>query len=79
MIVVTGATGHYGRRVVEGLLTRLPASEIGVSVRDPEKAADFAAQGVRVKKASFAEPASSGPRFRRRGAGAPRLCKRSGR
>ena len=58
MIVVTGATGHYGRRVVEGLLTRLPASEIGVSVRDPDKAADFSAKGVRVKNASFAEPAS---------------------
>ena len=63
MIVVTGATGHYGRRIVEGLLTRLPASEIGVSVRDPEKAADFAAKGVRVKKASFAEPASLAQAF----------------
>ena len=63
MIVVTGATGHYGRRVVEGLLTRLPASAIGVSVRDPEKAADLAAQGIRVKKASFAEPASLADAF----------------
>ena len=63
MIVVTGATGHYGRRVVEGLLTRLPASQIGVSVRDPEKVADFAATGIRVHKASFAEPASLADAF----------------
>ncbi len=63
MIVVTGATGHYGRRVVEGLLTRMPASEIGISVRDPEKAADFAARKVRVNKASFAEPASLAKAF----------------
>ncbi len=63
MIVVTGATGHYGRRVVQGLLTRLPAAEIGVSVRDPEKAADFAAEGVRVTKASFAEPAGLADAF----------------
>ena len=63
MVVVTGATGHYGRRVVEGLLTRMPASKIGISVRDPEKAADFAAKGVLVNKASFAEPASLAKAF----------------
>jgi len=63
MIVVTGATGHYGRRVVEGLLTRLPASKIGVSVRDPKKAADLAAKGVRVHRASFDDPASLADAF----------------
>lgn len=57
MIVVTGATGHYGRKVVEGLRSRVPAASLGVSVRDPEKVADLAAQGIRVVKASFAEPA----------------------
>ena len=63
MIVVTGATGHYGRKVVEGLSNRVPASELGVSVRDPEKAADFVAKGIRVEKASFAEPATLAPAF----------------
>ena len=28
MIIVTGATGHYGRRVVEGLSTKLPATKM---------------------------------------------------
>lgn len=63
MIVITGATGHYGRRVVEGLLTRIPAPEIGISVRDPEKAANLAARKVLVHKASFAEPASLAKAF----------------
>ncbi len=63
MIVVTGATGHYGRKVVEGLSSRVPASSLGVSVRDAEKAADLAARGVRVEKASFAEPATLAAAF----------------
>ena len=63
MIVVTGATGHYGRKVVEGLSSRVSATSLGVSVRDPEKAADFAAKGIRVQKASFAEPATLAAAF----------------
>ncbi len=53
MIVVTGATGHYGRKVVEGLVGKLPAAQIGVSVRDPEKASEFTAKGVRVSRGDF--------------------------
>ena len=63
MIVVTGATGHYGRKVLEGLSSRVSASSLGVSVRDPEKAADFAAKGIRVEKASFTEPATLAAAF----------------
>ncbi len=58
MIVVTGAAGHIGRKIVEGLLSRLPASRMGVSVRDPSKASDLAAQGVRVAKGDFADPST---------------------
>lgn len=63
MIVVTGATGHYGRKVVEGLISRVPASNLGVSVRDPEKATGLTAKGIRVEKASFAEPATLAAAF----------------
>jgi NAD(P)H dehydrogenase (quinone) len=63
MIVVTGATGHYGRKVVEGLASRVSASSLGVSVRDPDKAADLAGKGIRVEKASFAEPATLAAAF----------------
>lgn len=58
MIVVTGATGQLGREVVERLLARVPAEQVGVSVRAPEKAAHLAERGVRVRRGDFAEPDS---------------------
>lgn len=63
MIVVTGATGQYGRQVVEGLLKKLPANQLGVSVRDPQKAQDFARQGVRVCLGDFTDPAGLAQAF----------------
>lgn len=58
MIVVTGATGQLGHAIATRLLDRLPASEIGVSVRDPDKARDLHEAGVRVRRGDFAEPDS---------------------
>ncbi|MEU3248163.1 MULTISPECIES: SDR family oxidoreductase [unclassified Streptomyces] len=55
-IVVTGATGHLGRHVVEGLLERVPADRITAVVRDPQKAADLAARGVRIAVADYNAP-----------------------
>lgn len=63
MIIVTGANGRLGRLVVERLLARIPAGRIGVSVREPERAADLAERGVRVRRGSFAEPASLADAF----------------
>lgn len=57
MIVVTGATGVLGGLIVEQLLARLPASDVGVSVRDVEKAAGLTARGVRVRRGDFGAPA----------------------
>ena len=56
MIVLTGATGKLGSRIVDQLLERLPATEVGVSVRDPEKAQALSARGVRVRRGDFDEP-----------------------
>jgi uncharacterized protein YbjT (DUF2867 family) len=56
MIIVTGATGQLGRAIVERLLARMPAQRVGVSVRDPAKAHQVAAHGVRVRRGDFAEP-----------------------
>lgn len=53
MIIVTGATGQLGRLIVEKLLDRVPAGHIGVSVRDPQKAAVLEARGVRVRQGDF--------------------------
>jgi NAD(P)H dehydrogenase (quinone) len=56
MILVTAATGHLGRLAVEGLLQKVPAQQIAVAVRNPEKAADFAARGIQVRRADYSQP-----------------------
>lgn len=56
MIVITGATGHLGRLVIEELLRRVPASEVAVAVRNVEKAADLAARGIDVRHADYDQP-----------------------
>jgi NAD(P)H dehydrogenase (quinone) len=58
MIVVTGATGHLGRLVIDGLLKKVPASEIVAAVRAPEKAHDLAERGVEVRMADYKQPQS---------------------
>ncbi|WP_282083480.1 NmrA family NAD(P)-binding protein [Streptomyces tendae] len=60
MIIVTGATGQLGRRIVGHLLTRVPAEQVGVSVRDPgsPQARAFAGQGVRVRGGDFTDAES---------------------
>lgn len=55
-IVVTGATGHLGRHVVEQLLEKVPAEQITAVVRDEAKAADFAARGVKLAVADYNTP-----------------------
>ncbi|WP_395575267.1 SDR family oxidoreductase [Streptomyces sp. BK79] len=55
-IVVTGATGHLGRHVVRQLLEKVPADRITAVVRDRDRAADLAAQGVRLAVADYNAP-----------------------
>lgn len=55
MIIITGATGRLGGLIVERLLQRVPATEVGVSVRDPGKAQHLK---VRVRRGDFTEPAT---------------------
>ncbi|HSX97487.1 MAG TPA: SDR family oxidoreductase [Streptomyces sp.] len=57
-IVVTGATGHLGKYVVEGLLEKVPAEQITAVVRSEEKAAGFAARGVKIAIADYNTPGS---------------------
>ncbi len=58
MIVVTGATGKLGKLIVEELALRMAPGELGVSVRDPEKATALQQKGIRVRRGDFAEPES---------------------
>jgi NAD(P)H dehydrogenase (quinone) len=53
-IVVTGATGHFGRLVVQALLERgTPANEIVATGRDRAKLSALADLGVQVRHADF--------------------------
>lgn len=58
MIIVTGANGALGRAVVERLLERLPAEQIGASTREPEKARALQERGVCVRHGDFADAGS---------------------
>lgn len=71
ILLVTGASGKFGRRVVEHLLTtyHVPASQIIATSRKPESLADFASQGVTVRSADFDDAATLEKAF----AGATRL------
>lgn len=57
MILVTGANGQLGRRIVDRLIARRGnADGIAVSVRDTAKAADLAQRGVSVRQGDFDHP-----------------------
>jgi NAD(P)H dehydrogenase (quinone) len=58
-IVVTGATGHLGRLVVEELLTRgVPAEEIVAGGRRVEELTGLAGRGVRVARLDYDDAAT---------------------
>ena len=72
MIIVTGASGKLGRAVVERLLDRVPATQVGVSVRDPEKVQDLADGGARAAR-ELRRPGEPGAQLRWRCARARRV------
>lgn len=58
-IVVTGATGHLGRLIVESLLQRgVAPTEIVAAGRSIEKIADLAERGIRTVRIDYTDPAS---------------------
>ncbi|MFJ1967413.1 NAD(P)H-binding protein [Streptomyces sp. NPDC087903] len=63
MIIVTGATGQLGSRIIQRLLEQVPADRVGVSVRDTDRAAGLAARGVRVRRGDFTDPHSLSDAF----------------
>jgi NAD(P)H dehydrogenase (quinone) len=58
MKLITGATGKLGHHVLDHLLDRVPAGQLVAGVRDPAKAAGFAARGVQVRKLDYTQPAT---------------------
>jgi NAD(P)H dehydrogenase (quinone) len=67
-LLVTGASGHLGRRVLE-LAIAAGARSIIATTRYPDRLTDFARRGVIVRWADFDHPASLAPAF----AGAHRM------
>ena len=63
-IVVTGASGHLGRLVVESLLERgVAPADIRALGRSEQKLAELAARGVQTAAIDFDEPETLAPAF----------------
>lgn len=63
-LLVTAASGHLGRLVVDALLERgVAASDIVAGVRTPAKASDLAERGIRVVEFDYARPETLAPAF----------------
>jgi NAD(P)H dehydrogenase (quinone) len=57
--VITGASGHLGRLVVEQLLAAgTPPEQVVATGRNSDKLADLARVGVTVRRADFADPST---------------------
>jgi NAD(P)H dehydrogenase (quinone) len=56
-ILITGASGQYGRLAIDGLLAKgTPASSLLLLTRDPAKLTSYASQGSSVRQGSFDDP-----------------------
>ncbi|MCE5331612.1 MAG: SDR family oxidoreductase [Bacteroidales bacterium] len=54
MILITGATGHFGRATIDFLLKKnIPANEITAMVRNVAKAEDLKNKGIRIKVGDY--------------------------
>lgn len=57
-IVISGATGQLARLITSEIAQSIPAADITLASRSPEKLADEAAAGMRVVKADYRDRAS---------------------
>lgn len=57
-LLVTGATGMLGKKVIQALLERVSAEDIVVSIRNPDKADFFKNKGIEVRIADYEDPVS---------------------
>jgi NAD(P)H dehydrogenase (quinone) len=59
MILITGATGQFGKATIDHLLAKgIPANNIAALVRDENKATDLKAKGVIIRKGDYNDYAS---------------------
>ncbi|HLY57738.1 MAG TPA: SDR family oxidoreductase [Stellaceae bacterium] len=57
-ILVTGASGHFGGTAARRLLERMPARDLILMSRKPERLTEFAAAGCEIRYGDFDDPAS---------------------
>jgi len=57
-IIVTGASGQFGSAAAKLLLDTVPAEDLVLLSRTPEKLTEFANKGAQVRHADFDDPAS---------------------
>jgi NAD(P)H dehydrogenase (quinone) len=62
-IIVTGATGAFGRAATTLLLEKVPPQQLILTTRKPEQLADLAERGVQVRNADFDYPQTLAPAF----------------
>ena len=62
-IIVTGASGQFGRAAAEQLIGLVPPSQLILTTRKPDGLADLAAKGAQVRFANFDDPASLAAAF----------------
>jgi NAD(P)H dehydrogenase (quinone) len=55
-ILVTGATGNLGSKVVNELLKTISASQVAVSIQNLEKAEGLKALGVEIRQGNYSQP-----------------------
>jgi NAD(P)H dehydrogenase (quinone) len=60
-IIVTGASGHFGNAAAKLLLDHVPAEDLVLLSRSPDKLGGFAEAGAQVRQADFDDPASLRP------------------
>ncbi|UOG77298.1 SDR family oxidoreductase (plasmid) [Hymenobacter tibetensis] len=58
MILITGATGHLGRAVLQTLAATTSPHHLVALVRDADKAADLHAQGIHIRVGDYSDRAS---------------------
>src|SRR5690242_19585676 len=57
-IIVTGASGQFGRAAAEALMQRKDPAELILVTRNPDRLAEFARRGAQVRQGDFDDPAA---------------------